>query len=792
MALMGMQEYAPSGSRQRRVGPEATVARIKAILIETNPLEPWHPADVDRITGSGWFLRLPWADADTPPVVLTCYHCVDGVQPRDGIAIQTSATGDAVINARVVVVMPEIDLAVVEVLPTDDVDLSTLVAWSLGDDRVDLDVDSVVHVYGYPLSQERLKGTESRVNGREGGLIQLDGSINFGDSGGPVVQNGKVVGWIAQGVPEANAVSFAQPVSLLLSVLFAIDPMRVANSADPGWGSTRDQPISVQTVRRGGIGCAWYASSADHLRIIGARCQDERGGAGRSGDERGHAPGNLRAVSYLSRPDTPQGQSLPNPFVIPSLGAGSSAAPLLAHGAADRARYEVSTRSLRGVDMDTRSSYGDDGDGTSVGVRARGEAHRYLLQEASTRTQPQPFATSGESRETGGAPGCDCPSGAIIQWVSDQSDLAGAPFHARPGDILCSITLPLIPPGGYTPLIAAASRGPRPTPAAILDALSRLATPVTLAVRNDGHVVLPWTDDRVDLHRALAVVPFGLPVRVRLYRAVERASVEGNVTLKVPQGGYARTDYPFDPTDYEVFAGIVVGPMTANVINAFPPLAARLSPKERQEQHLVILRGFVGGPLSVGSVRDPDAVLHEGDLLERVNGVPVRTMDEYRAALRVPILMIEQTRQIVPLASMRAPNARPAPLGTTRPSSPFVLAGVNAGNPPDGGATKHTDAGSDQALKGRKTNEELDAAAARVLKPAIDVPGRRAYLQIDTDRGRLVTASMASVLSLEPVLADQYNYPPSGTWRFFRALLGEAGASLDRRGQRRITPSPTV
>ncbi|AJF98217.1 trypsin-like serine protease [Pandoravirus inopinatum] len=256
--------------------PAGTVARIKAVIMEHNALEPWHPAGAERIAGSGWFVRLPWERDDGPDqpsrFLVTCNHCVEGVKARDGLAVQTSSTGDALWRARVAAVVPEIDVAIVEVLPTPDTDPNALVAWPLGDDRADIVMGDTVEVYGYPLGQEHLKASNSNVNGRERGLLQLDGSINFGDSGGPVVKEGRVVGWITQGVPEANAVSFAQPVSLLLAALFALRPLPATTPAD--WAPYGGLPPPAHVLRRGGLGCALYASNNARLASIGARCPD--------------------------------------------------------------------------------------------------------------------------------------------------------------------------------------------------------------------------------------------------------------------------------------------------------------------------------------------------------------------------------------------------------------------------------------------------------------------------------------------------------------------------------------
>jgi len=679
------------GRRQRPRGPEATLVRIRAILVERSVREPWHPENVERITGSGWFLRLPWEGDDDdddagdraapiPRYVATCNHCVEGVQAHNGITLQTSSTGDALIPARVVAVMPSIDLAVLEIMPhvdgdDNDLDTSAIKAWPLGDDRSDIEIDDVVHVYGYPLGQDRLKSTESHVNGRETDLIQLDGSINEGDSGAPVVRDGRVVGWVSEGVP-GTAVSFAKPISLLLAVIFAIQVPPIVlgpNSAPADEAATisrrglqRASPMvpPAQVLRRGTLGCLWYPATNDHLTLIGARCKSPL----RSGTTEG--------------------------------------APL-------------------------RKS-----------TRRRGIGSNDAADEA-----------------------CDCSTGVVIEWISPDSDLADDPFRTRPGDILCGIALPMIPPGGYRALLARAI-GPRPDWEHIVGVLARASRTMSLSIHNDGTVVMPWTGDRVNITHALMMVPMGLDVGVRVFSANDRTSIEGTVHLQHSRAGFSETYNPFEPVDYETFGGIVVGPLTTNVINAFPQLGARLLPHERQDDRLVLLRGFVGGTLSAGAPQDPNVVLHEGELLARVNGVPVRTMDEYRAALRVPLLLDHQTGRLVPVDHIWPPSVLQQFTALAPP--PHI-----PGAPPSLPFQQEPEQEDDASVERPWTADQIDTLGDHILGAALDAhPHSTCYLVIETDRGRSSTVAMPKVLEMEPVLAAQYDYPLSDALAFYQTFLG--------------------
>lgn len=561
-------------------------------------------------------------------------------------------------------VVPEIDVAIVEVLPTPDTDPNALVAWPLGDDRADIVMGDTVEVYGYPLGQEHLKASNSNVNGRERGLLQLDGSINFGDSGGPVVKEGRVVGWITQGVPEANAVSFAQPVSLLLAALFALRPLPATTPAD--WAPYGGLPPPAHVLRRGGLGCALYASNNARLASIGARCPDP---------DRPSPSEPAWARLAAAAPD-PWGGGGPR-YTGADFGPSGAAARVgndnvdgFFGGNGDDSADPNANANVNPNGIINGANATDDGDNErdhlALGYRGQrqGRRQRQRRQDVSQMLLSVPAATS---RRVASA-GCDCPSGAVIQWTSRRSGLAQAPFNAQPGDVLCGLVLPLVPPGGYANLITAATEGNNnnanvPSPANIDDALAEIAVPVVVDVGNDGAVVLPWTDDRMDVDRALLLVPWGMRVGVRLYRAQTRRSVAGIVDLTeaTTVDGFYRPYRPFEPDDYEAFAGIVVGPLTADVIDVFRWLGARLSPADREQPRVVVLRALIGGPINAGPADDDGVNIREGDIIERVNGRPIATMDDYREALRAPhdgaYLVIETDRgrgDVVSMATVLA------------------------------------------------------------------------------------------------------------------------------------------
>jgi S1-C subfamily serine protease len=446
-----------------------SVGRLRVIFLNYTVTEPWKTGPAEEATGSCWFIRLPGESEDVPPrYMMTCNHCVQRSMEYHGVHVQIPHAGAERLPARLVIAIPEIDGAVLELTETDGIDASRFRALELGDDAA-LRTGDTVQVYGYPMNQDKLKVSESKITGREDGLIVLDGSINYGHSGGPVVRDGRVVGWITMGMPQANAISFAQPISYLKAVMSALRP--------PARGA--------RILRKGSLGIKYFNGSEDRLISLGARTE--------------------------------------------------------------------------------------------------------------TCDEDHP---------------CRCESGVVIQWASRYSDLKKDPVRAMPGDVICSIVVPLEVRGRV--------REHR------------------LRLDNTGQVTVPWMEDKVDLSVVLTLVPIGMPIGVDVWKSKERRLVSTAANLKNTYvNGYFSPYYPYERTVYEIFAGIIVAEMNADVLSEFPKLALCLSSDEKEEPRLVAVKVYLGSPLD-SSRNGSAANITEGSVIRSVNGREVRNIEQYRDALRRP------------------------------------------------------------------------------------------------------------------------------------------------------------
>jgi S1-C subfamily serine protease len=167
--------------------------------------QPWNKASASESSGTGFVIdgrRL-----------LTNAHVV---RYASQIYVQANHSADK-LPAHVVAISPEIDLALL----------------TLDDDQFFADhpplefskklppIKSTIALYGYPVGGEQLSVTEgivSRVEfvryyyNTDGLRIQIDAAMNPGNSGGPAVSDGKVVGVAFSGISSAENIGYLIPV----------------------------------------------------------------------------------------------------------------------------------------------------------------------------------------------------------------------------------------------------------------------------------------------------------------------------------------------------------------------------------------------------------------------------------------------------------------------------------------------------------------------------------------------------------------------------------------------------
>lgn len=190
-----------------------TVVQIFAQVAVTDMLQPYKTPAQGTSSGSGFFIN---AQGD----IITNAHVVGQAK---GIWIQIPSLGKQIIDAELIGISPERDIALLKI--TDEgleiirKELGEVPHLPLGNSDILRRSDEVLAL-GYPLGQQALKSTTGVISGREHHMIQMSAAINPGSSGGPLLNiAGEVIGINSAGITEAQNVGYAIPINDLKIVL---------------------------------------------------------------------------------------------------------------------------------------------------------------------------------------------------------------------------------------------------------------------------------------------------------------------------------------------------------------------------------------------------------------------------------------------------------------------------------------------------------------------------------------------------------------------------------------------
>jgi S1-C subfamily serine protease len=179
---------------------------VKVIVTKRSPdfFRPWTKAAPEQAAGSGVVIE--------GKRILTNAHVV---LHASQVFVQMRKGGDQ-LNAKVVGIGPGIDLAVLELADAEK--LQNVPAVPLADELPEL--KSRVTVYGYPTGGDNLSITDGIVSRIEfagynfsaGGVrVQVDAALNAGNSGGPAVDDGRIVGLVFSKIAEAENIGYLIP-----------------------------------------------------------------------------------------------------------------------------------------------------------------------------------------------------------------------------------------------------------------------------------------------------------------------------------------------------------------------------------------------------------------------------------------------------------------------------------------------------------------------------------------------------------------------------------------------------
>jgi S1-C subfamily serine protease len=160
------------------------------------------PNKIDSITpafGTGFFINKN--------TILTCAHVVLNSNPNK-IFIEVPAIGEKLFEVKVVNLCPDYDIAILKTIKYQS-------KYHLELSKTKLKQLDEVEALGFPFGgdQPNLKITKGIISGRNDGLIQTDAALNPGNSGGPLLYKGEVVGINSSGIKNSNNVGYAIPIN---------------------------------------------------------------------------------------------------------------------------------------------------------------------------------------------------------------------------------------------------------------------------------------------------------------------------------------------------------------------------------------------------------------------------------------------------------------------------------------------------------------------------------------------------------------------------------------------------
>jgi len=181
------------------------VVKIHAVHQTPDLLRPWTKNSPQQVKGSGVVI-----DGKR---ILTNAHVV---KYASQIYVQPNQSANH-IPARVEAMAPGIDLAVLKLDDESFFDKRGSMPFAKELPRV----KDIVNVYGYPTGGTELSVTQGIVSRIEytdyyyqtsGLRIQVDAALNFGNSGGPAVTDGKLVGLVFSLIQNAQNIGYLIPV----------------------------------------------------------------------------------------------------------------------------------------------------------------------------------------------------------------------------------------------------------------------------------------------------------------------------------------------------------------------------------------------------------------------------------------------------------------------------------------------------------------------------------------------------------------------------------------------------
>lgn len=156
----------------------------------------------------------------------------------------------------------------------------------------------------------------------------------------------------------------------------------------------------------------------------------------------------------------------------------------------------------------------------------------------------------------------------------------------------------------------------------------------TFRLDSFGEVIVPWSQDKISIHDLVSRLKIGDTINLVLYRNGVGHALSFVFEMVPPYP--IRFIYPaYEEVRYEIVGGMVVMQLADNhlvsLATLVPSLVRYIEVENKVEPRLIITHVFAGSVIQQSRCFEP------GDILTHVNGIPVKTLDDFAKAFFLPL-----------------------------------------------------------------------------------------------------------------------------------------------------------
>ena len=196
---------------------------------------PFRKGMVQTSTGSAFFLK------SNDNYLVTCYHCVKNAIH---VEIVLPSIGKKRYSVEIISICPLYDIALLRLNSENTFPHGSFNIESNSISKVK--VGDKVEAIGFPLGQSNIKMTRGIISGHQFGNYQTDSPVNPGNSGGPLLWNGKIIGIVSSGFLFSNDIGYAIPIEKFLNC-FEMMKKSFIITPPPYLGLCLQNPIKPKT-----------------------------------------------------------------------------------------------------------------------------------------------------------------------------------------------------------------------------------------------------------------------------------------------------------------------------------------------------------------------------------------------------------------------------------------------------------------------------------------------------------------------------------------------------------------